>query len=205
MIATSSQGFDVFVSHSAEDRDAAEAVARRLGEAGMSVQFDRDLFVPGRKWESALRKALVESDAFVLLVDSSQPVSPNGTFELGAAMALQKPVFVVQTDGQSGDLPGYLRHYAAFPLAKIERLASSIRDVCEPLANGERESLIAAYQELGVPSDRLLADPLAIEQLGDTFKKRAGRSVPARNLASELLRMRKAGRLPRLRPLRAKE
>jgi hypothetical protein len=199
MVASTSHPFDVFVSHSAQGRAAARTVAERLTDAGMSVRLDQDILVPGTNWEGALRKAIVQSDAFVVVVDSGDAIAPNATFELGAAMALHKPVFVVQTNSAHAQVPGFLKHYAAFPLAGIDRLAESIREVSAPLTEKEREILIAAYQHMRTPSDQLLADPTAIEQLRESFRSTAGREVSATHLASELLRLRKSGKLPRIR------
>jgi hypothetical protein len=199
MIASATSTFDVFVSHSAQGRAAAHTVAEFLTSAGMSVRLDQDILVPGEDWEGPLRKALVQSDAFVMIVDSGTSVAPNATFELGAAMALHKPVFVVQTDNVHAAIPEFLKQYATFPLGGIDRLVASIREVSAPLTASERETLISAYQDLGIPSDRLLADPLAIEQLRDSFRRKAGRPVSATHLASELLRLRKSAKLPRIR------
>jgi len=199
MVAAHSHPFDVFVSHSAQGRAAARTVADRLSDAGMSVRLDQDILVPGTNWEAPLRKALIESDAFVVIIDSGAAVAPNATFELGAAMALNKPVFVVQTSSAHAEVPGFLKHYASFPLAGIDRLAESIREVSAPLTENEREILLAAYQTMRTPSDQLLADPLAIEQLRESFRSKSGREVSATHLASELLRLRKSGKLPRIR------
>lgn len=199
MVAANPHPFDVFVSHSAQGRAAARTVADRLTDAGMSVRLDQDILVPGTNWEGPLRKALIESDAFVVIVDSGAAVTPNATFELGAAMALHKPVFVVQTNSAHAEVPGFLRHYAAFPLTGIDRLAESIREVSAPLTENEREVLLSAYLAMQVPADQLLADPIAIEQLRSSFRNRAGREVSATHLVSELLRLRKSGNLPRIR------
>jgi hypothetical protein len=161
--------------------------------------MDEEIFAEGKNWEAELRKAIVESDAFVMIVDPSQPVSPNSTFELGAAIALHKPVFVVQANDKNGTVPGFLQHYTIFPLTEIDHLAESIKEVCEPLSPDERAALIAVYQETGLPSDRLLSDPLAIEELSDRFRETTGRRVLTKHLVSELLRLRKAGELPRIR------
>jgi hypothetical protein len=202
MVAPLSPTVDVFVSISSPAE--GKTVTRKLRDSGLSVRTDQEIFSEGMNGEAALRKAIVESDAFVLVVDSRQPISPNSIVELGAAMALHKPVFVVQIDGRNGAMPEFLRRYSVFPLTELHRLAESIKEACAPLSIAERESLLAAYQEMGMPSDQILSDPLAIEDFSDRFRKIAGRGVSAKHLASELLRQRKAGSLPRIRSKKTK-
>lgn len=194
-----SQPLDIFVSHSAQGRAAARTIAERLESAGMTVKIDQDILVPGSDWDAQLRKALITSDAFVVVVDAGASVPPNATFELGAALALRKPVFVIQTNGGHAEMPGYLRHYATFSLTGIDRLAACIREVSAPLTENERRDLITAYQSVGTSADQLLADPLAIDSLCEKFREISGRNVAPSHIASELLRLRKSGQLPRMR------
>src|ERR1051325_1186586 len=108
MVATASPGLDVFVSHSASECDAAATVAKYLSEGGISVALDQDI-VRGTDWQRELRKTLAGSDAFVIIVQPDHTVSQNTAFELGAALALHKPIFVVNTNGKSGQLPAFLQ------------------------------------------------------------------------------------------------
>jgi TIR domain len=203
MIATRSSVIDVFLSHAAGDRQVADVITKRLDDAGMAVLSDGDVFVPGKSWEGALRKALIQCEAFVLLMDASEPVSPNSNFELGAVTALHKPIFLVLAD-QTASVPDYLRRFHAFHLDSLDKLVAAIRDACHSLSSTQLDSLVDVYQQLGVPSNRLLSDPLAIENLGEQFRKNTGRRVQNGQLASELLRLRKTGQLPRIRSEKGK-
>lgn len=199
MVTSLASPFDVFVSQSARERAPVDTVSRTLNDAGMSVQVDQDIVIPGTNWEATLRKALIKSDAFVMIVDPGLSLAPNSTFELGAALALEKPVFIVPTTSARGVLPAFLQRYASFPISQIDHLPESIREVCQPLAEADREMLVSAYQSLGIPADRLLADPVAMDRLSDEFHRQTRRRVPTKHLASELLRMRKTKGLPRFR------
>jgi hypothetical protein len=203
MIATAPPAIDVFVSYAAPESAAANAVVEGLAGAGMAVRRDLEILESGSKWESSLRKALIDSDAFVLVIDSNAGIAPNPTFELGAAMTIHKPVFVVREREPSAEVPQFLRRFEVFPITAIDELAESIRDACQPLTDSQRQSLVNAYQRLRIPVDQLLSDPLSMEQLAKEFQSLSGRSGRPAHLASELLRMRKAGRLPRFRARKA--
>jgi len=60
--------YDVFLSYHNADRDAAEALARRLRQERLEPFLDRWYLIPGRPWLEALEEALTASCACVVLL-----------------------------------------------------------------------------------------------------------------------------------------
>lgn len=65
----------------------------------------------------------------------------------------------------------------------------------------EVEELKKFYKQNNVPSDQLVKDKSAIEQFVATFNAKIGSddSFSAKEVADRLFRLRKAGKLPRIR------
>jgi nucleoside 2-deoxyribosyltransferase len=88
---------EVFVSHSSADRAWVDDFSRSLKPYGLATWTDNTLR-PGEDIETLLRKALVDSDIVVAVIDSSSATLPNVLFELGAAAALGKKLFLIVRD-----------------------------------------------------------------------------------------------------------
>ena len=61
-------GYDVFLSHNGDDKDAVLEIARRLRDAGVEPFLDSWHLVPGEPWQEALEKALDESRSCAVFV-----------------------------------------------------------------------------------------------------------------------------------------
>lgn len=76
----------VFISHTASDRDLAGKLARKLTEHGLSPWWG-DQVLPGDNWAEAVGKALEASDALVVILSAdavpSQFVKRDVEFVLG--------------------------------------------------------------------------------------------------------------------------
>src|SRR5262249_45725766 len=56
---TGARPYDVFLSHSSADKEAVEAIARRLeDEAALHPFLDKWHLIPGNPWQEALEEAL---------------------------------------------------------------------------------------------------------------------------------------------------
>jgi hypothetical protein len=73
-----------------------------------------------------------------------------------------------------------------------------VQKFAKSLSENDQAALVAAYQEIGVPAEQLVATPHAVDQIADQFSARTDRSVAPPLLARELLRLQKQGKLPRL-------
>ena len=60
--------YDLFLSYHWRDRQAVEAVARGLHEAGLKVFLDRWYLVPGQCWQTALEKTLLSCRAVAVFL-----------------------------------------------------------------------------------------------------------------------------------------
>lgn len=123
--------YDVVLSYSVRDEAQAAVVMRKLGEAGLSVFSVSDLEIQGdretgEKFAEALREALVESSALVVLLTPAHRDSPALGVEVGAAWIGQKPVFVLVAGDSASDVPVYLRRYHVSPLSQLSQVIPAI-------------------------------------------------------------------------------
>jgi len=63
--------FHVFLSHSSADKPAVEELARRLAKEGIQAWLDKWNLIPGDPWQSAVEKALTESETCAVFVGPS--------------------------------------------------------------------------------------------------------------------------------------
>lgn len=85
----------VFISHSARDKEWARSFAQALKDRGLTVWFDEFDIPPGESIRNALETGLRSSDVLVALLDRESSARPNLFFELGAAIALGKKVVAI--------------------------------------------------------------------------------------------------------------
>ena len=93
-----------FIAYSRADKDYAATLAAEIERGGVSVFRDEAAWEPGTDWESALRQALESSSAAILELPREGAKGANtAIFEVGAAKALGKKVFVVARGAQDRD------------------------------------------------------------------------------------------------------
>ncbi len=190
--------YDVFLSYSLTEARTAGLVERALTEAGLDV-FNPARADPGLPTQEMLWKVLAESAALVVIIHPQRAPGSNTAVELGAAMAWHKPIYVVRAGNGTAKPPAYLERFPAFPLSRIEDVVTSIKRSLRTLSDEERETLCEVYAEMGVSADQLLSDPASLEDLAQKFNSRSNTSYAGERLIQELLRLRKSGKLPRLR------
>jgi hypothetical protein len=161
-----------------------------------------DVFNPakvesGSSVQDVVWQAMAESAALVVVISPEGVTSSNTAVELGAAMAWHKPIFVVSSGNGNVKLPAYLSGYQLYPVSRIDDVAQSIRQSRHALSEQHVAVLRDVYTKLGIPTDRLLNDPASLDRLAKTFNARSNVKVAGERLAQELLRLRKAGQLPR--------
>lgn len=189
--------YDVFVSYSFADRSVAENVMRSLGEADLSV-FDPASLHPGTPSAEAIWNALAISEALLAVMPMTGDPSPNTAAELGAALAWNKPVFLVRRENGHGQTPFFLTGVKVYPLSRIDDVANAIKRGQEPLSEDQQEKLHQVFKDIGAPTDRLLREPALLDQLAKNFRKKAGTEVSGERLMYEMLRLRKQRRWPRI-------
>jgi len=123
-MAVSTLATTVFLAHSPRDKVDALQVKKRLADEGISVQTVDAL--PEKDLASEMRDAIAECEAFVVLATEAFVHSANLAFEIGAARAWQKPIYILAKDLSKAGLPKYLREFPVIPYAALERLAEQI-------------------------------------------------------------------------------
>lgn len=192
--------FDVFLATRSSNDDAGQ-VAEALREGGLKVFVASEMTYPGQHIDKAIWEALAESVALVMVLSGADDASSSWlAVELGAAMAWQKPIYVLGRSPKQSTLPAFLTGFKVHSLSSASKIAEEIKRGSEPLTDTEREVLIGIYQDLRIPTDQLSRTPSAVDKLTKMFRKVTGEERPAERLLSELLRLRKSGRLPSLRP-----
>jgi hypothetical protein len=120
---------DVYLSCATADLPRADAVARHLGDAGLTVRRVSEL-----DWQQAvagdqlgdLWTFLRNSSALVVVGTRNHIRSPVLTMEVGAAISVQKPIYVLIDPDAADDLPSYLQRQQVLPRSELDHLAGLI-------------------------------------------------------------------------------
>src|SRR5436309_10166532 len=89
----------IFISYSHSEQEWAREFAASLVLNGLNVWFDEFNIKAGQLLSDALEKGLRESDAVVLLIDSTNINRPNLFFEIGAALGMNKKIIPIVPEG----------------------------------------------------------------------------------------------------------
>ncbi len=189
--------FDVFLSHAISDAKFAAEVAANCRSAGLSV-FATDDLPPGASVTDAIWEALAESLALLAILGPAGPTPPMA-IEIGAARAWSKPIFAITPDPSSARLPAAMAGVPLYTLGRIDDVIQSVKSSGRELTEGDRASLTQLYRESGVSVDRLALEPVSLSRLAGSFQATTGKAISGEQLLSEMLRMRKQGRLKRAR------
>ena len=190
--------YDIFLSHSSQDVGLAAFVRDGLMSQGLSV-FELEAVSAGTAISKSIREGLVDSLAVVLLITPSSETSGNMAFEAGMAMAWAKPVFVLYDGRTLSDIPEFLQQFEVFSVDKVRDVAKAISKTKQTLKPEHVAILSSLYVDTGIPTDQLLLEPSILQDMSDQFFERAHLRLSTTRLAQELVRMRKTGRLPKMR------
>jgi hypothetical protein len=196
-MAELSKTYDVFISHSVKDSALALEVANACRESGLEAVTNTEL-LPGENVSDAIWDALAESRALLTIISPSGPTA-SMTIEIGAARAWNKPIYAVVTDPSSTRLAPALTGIPLYTSGRLQDVIKSIRASVEQFSEEDRVVLSVLYSQLGLSADQLALDPRQLGLLVKRFAKRSGKVVEGERLLSELLRLRKQGRLVRKR------
>lgn len=189
--------YDVFVSHGSHDRELAADVVDRLKAEGLQPFHDASVPV-GEEISKAIWDALAECHALIVIVSPEFAPDAMSLVELGAATAWNKPIYVVLNGPASSRLPAALQSYQAYPRNRIDEVLTQIRRNFEPITDEDRKVLLDIYRDVGESADQLSQSPQALQELVSQFNATAEKQLSGTRLLSELLRMRKQSKLPRL-------
>jgi hypothetical protein len=198
MITQATSPYDVFLSFSISDSAVAEVVASKFSQAGLRV-FDSRSLEAGSKWPDAIRDALAECAAFVVIVTRSSLKSAWFVLEFGAAMGWEKPIFPLLQDVSADELPVFLRSYQAVPIVRVQEVVEAVRRVSQPLAEAERAALARAFRNTGLPLNQLANTAPALTKVTRAFNRSTGAGYSPERILQELLRLRMGNGLVRSR------
>ena len=198
-MATVTKTYDVFISHSAAEKDTARMIAQSLDSVGLTT-FHLGVVENKKSLSEAIWEALSESHAVIALISSESRSSANVMLEIGAASAWNKPVFLIVKDPESAVPSGILQKYPAYPLSRLDDVILAIKSGFKPLTEDEREVLTDVYLKVAVPTDQLSQSSQSLGEISNEFRQRTKKAYSSERLLYELLRLRKRGGLPRLTP-----
>jgi hypothetical protein len=190
----SDTSYDVFVAYSPVDRELAGEIASACSEVGLRA-FTGSEVATGASIADTIWEALSECRA-VIAIFSRPELAPTMAIELGGARAWNKPIFGVLTDPTRQPPSVGLGDVHLYTPSRIGDLVRAIQASGEVLSSKEREALANIYSEAGVNLDQLAFDPTPLGSLVRRFNRATDKAVTGERLLSELLRMRKQGRLP---------
>jgi len=185
--------YDVFISHSARDSTLASEVANACRESGLDAVTDTEL-LPGADVSDALWEALAESRVLVLILSPSGP-TPSMAIEIGAARAWNKPIYGIVTDPSISPLPTALTNIRLYTTGRLQDVIKAINVSIDQLTEEDRIFLTKIFAGMGISVDQLALNPRRLGDLVKKFNAGRGKTVSGERLLSELLRLRKQGKL----------
>ncbi len=186
---------DVFISNSTRDGPLAAEVADACRSSGLEAFTSTEL-PAGRDIGDALREALAESRAVIMILSPSD-LTPAMAIELGAAMAWNKPIYAIASEPSATRLPSAMAGIDLYTTGRLEDVIHRIKAGVEQLTEEDRVFLSRLYSGLDISVDELALEPVRRGELVKEFKKGRGKTISEEKLLSELLRLRKQGKLIR--------
>src|SRR5215472_7800282 len=80
----------VFLSYASEDRPAAQALKKALGEFGLDVWYDEGGLDGGDAWDQKIRREIRECDFFIPLISAQTEARPEGYFRREWRLAVER-------------------------------------------------------------------------------------------------------------------
>lgn len=185
--------YDVFLSYPSDLASQAKFIVKKFADAGLIV-FDFSEMKPSYNIIEEIWQALAESWAIVALIKPGI-MPPSVAVEIGAASAWQKPIYILTEGEGKFNVPLYFSKFEVFKTSEIGKVVQLISKSLSPLSDEERLALVKAYSKLRVPTDKLFMEPGSIERLKDE----SGVKISGERIMQELLRLRKQGKLPKVR------
>jgi hypothetical protein len=196
-MATANKPFDVLVSHSPKDAALAMDIANACRESGIEAATSGELLRMTNAGD-VLWDALAESRALLTVISPAETTTSMG-LEIGAARAWNKPIYAVVTDPTSTHLPAGLTGTQAYTIGRLQDVIRAIQVSAEQLTEEDRTHLSKLYADMKVSADQLALDSRQLERFVNRFERITGKAVSGERLLSELLRLRKQGKLLRSR------
>lgn len=102
--------YDVFISYFLKDRAWVRSLVKALQDRGIRVWYDEAEVRPGDSLLDRIHEGLNKSHDIIFLIDAGTSKSNWAAAELGAALALHKPIIPIVQEGiLPEDIPGPIR------------------------------------------------------------------------------------------------
>ncbi len=124
----------IFISFANKDKAFAESLAKMLDANGFKIWFNGQI-KPGDEWEQSVKKALEDSNLFILLVSNAYMESAFNLFELGGAMGLDKKILPIVLSGDVKKMPFHFKRYHVVDAKKTDK--ESLLNIIEQQTRGE--------------------------------------------------------------------
>jgi hypothetical protein len=196
-MAHASKTYDVFITHSARDTALALDVASACRESGLEAVTNTELALFADS-SDALWDALAESRALLTILPPTGP-TPSMGIEIGAARAWNKPIYALVTEPSFTRLPAALSGIHLYTTGRLPDVIREIRSSAQQLTDEDRDFLLRIHAEIGISVDQLALQPKRLQDLVTKFNSGRGKTVGGERLLSELLRLRKQGKLVKSR------
>jgi hypothetical protein len=134
--------YDVFISHSSQDREWVQEFTSALKDAGAAVWSDQEI-LPGEDWQARIETALRESRTLVVVLGPGSQESPSTMFEVGAAMADRKRIIpvILADDAEPESAPKMLRRYQPLREPSAQKAGERVAEVIRQAA-AETQDLV---------------------------------------------------------------
>jgi hypothetical protein len=196
-MSTAVELYEVLLIHAELDEFSGREVREALTESGFSVVSSLDIVRSERLIGDRLRRAIIGADAVVFLFS---PASSDSLvlLQLGAASALDKPIFVVRSGISVDDLPTFAKQFPSFPISHLDEIVASLRRQ-QQLDSVDWEfwksKLIPYYKKFG-PLNELENDYPHLDKIARSMSEFVKREVSPDEVFYKLLRMKRLGQLP---------
>ncbi len=130
--------YDVFISYARKDADWVRALVGALEREALRAWYAEREIRPGEAFADRLEEGLRSSHSVVLVLTPESVHSNWMAFELGAALALQKPLIpIVSREVLEKDLPGPVRLRRYLYQDEPEKVAQQIADTLRSTARAD--------------------------------------------------------------------
>lgn len=187
-------GPSVYLTFSPHDSAAAKLLKKDLASQGVVVEFLNQS--TKQELPNRTRELIAQSEAVIVLATSASLQTTDLAFEVGAAQAWDKPIYVVAKGITISALPDYLKEFRVYPVKDVKKLAARIHQEMLDLSEEEREWLIDWYQNQKVSIVDLIDSDTDEKALANEFQRKWRRNASGDRLMGELLRLHLQRQLP---------
>ena len=154
-------GPEVFISHSSQDREAADAICAILERNGVSCWLAHRDILGSAEWAASIANALQQARIVLLIVSTNTNSSREIPREIHIADETKKPILPVGIE--DAELTGALKYYVQNK-HRLNAYPGTIDSYERPVVDTVRRLLGEAQPEALPPESKRRAFPVAFRQ-----------------------------------------